>query len=104
MTSAIGLIVMLLIAALVFGLSFLAYGLLIVPFLLVLFLFGIALGISATAIVLRFGPAAEWVVWPIPAILSPFAAVFYPLTISSILLAARLFTGVCRFGPVAHTL
>jgi ABC-2 type transport system permease protein len=29
--------------------------------------------------VLRYGPAAEWFVWPIPAVLSPFAAVFYPL-------------------------
>ena len=29
--------------------------------------------------VLRLGPAAEWFVWPIPALLSPFAGVFYPL-------------------------
>ena len=48
--------------------------------LLVLFLFGIALGIFCSAIVLRFGPAAEWLVWPVPAILSPFAAVFYPVS------------------------
>ena len=77
-TSSIGLIVMLLLATLVFGLSFFAYGLLIVPFILVLFMFGIALGIFASGIVLRFGPAAEWFVWPIPAILSPICAVFYP--------------------------
>jgi len=80
-TSTIGLIVMLLVATLAFGLSFLAYGLLIVPFLLVLFLFGIALGIIAISTVLYFGPAAEWVIWPIPAILSPFAAVFYPVAV-----------------------
>jgi ABC-2 type transport system permease protein len=43
--------------------------------------FGISLGILATAIVLRFGPAAEWLLWPLPALLSPFAAVFYPLAI-----------------------
>jgi ABC-2 type transport system permease protein len=48
-------------------------------FLAVLFLFGIALGIFASAVVLRLGPASEWLVWPIPALLSPFAAVFYPL-------------------------
>ncbi len=64
----------------VFGLSFFVYGLLLVPFLLVLFLFGIALGIFASALVLRFGPASEWIVWPIPAFLSPFAAVFYPVS------------------------
>lgn len=78
-TSSIGLFVMLLVAGSVFGLSLLTYGLLLVPFLLVLFLFGIALGIFGAAIVLRLGPSAEWFVWPIPAVVSPFAGVFYPL-------------------------
>jgi len=79
-TSAVGLVFMLLLASTVFGLSFLSYGVVIVPFLLVLFLFGIALGVCATAVVLRFGPAAEWFIWPIPALISPFAGVFYPLS------------------------
>ena len=30
---------------------------------------------------LRLGPASEWLVWPIPALLSPFAAVFYPVAV-----------------------
>jgi ABC-2 type transport system permease protein len=77
-TSAVGLTVMLLLATTVFGLSFFVYGLLLVPFLLVLFLFGVALGICACAIVLRLGPASEWLIWPIPALLSPLACVFYP--------------------------
>jgi len=46
----------------------------------VLFLFGIALGIAASGMVLRLGPASEWFVWPVPALLSPFAGVFYPLS------------------------
>jgi ABC-2 type transport system permease protein len=79
-TSAVGLVVMLVVAGLGFGLSFAAYGAMVIPFLLVLFLFGMALGIGAIAIVLRLGPAAEWFVWPIPALLSPFAAVYYPLS------------------------
>ena len=79
-TSAIGLVVMVLLATAVFGLSFFAYGALLVPFLLVLFLFGIALGILGSALVLRLGPASEWFVWPIPALLSPFAGVFYPVS------------------------
>lgn len=78
-TSMIGLIVMLVLATMAFGLSFFAYGLILIPFLLVLFLFGIALGITGCAIVLRFGPASEWFIWPIPALVAPFAAVFYPL-------------------------
>jgi len=79
-TSAIGLFVMLVLATTVFGLSFFGYGLMLIPYLLVLFLFGISLGILANALVLRYGPAAEWFVWPIPALLSPFAAVFYPVS------------------------
>jgi ABC-2 type transport system permease protein len=80
MTSSIGLLVMFGLATLVFGLSFLSLGAMIVPFLAVLFMFGIALGIVACAAVLRLGPAAEWFVWPIPAVLAPFAGVFYPLS------------------------
>ena len=78
-TSTIGLLVMLGVASAAFGLSFLSYGLLLIPFLLVLFLFGIALGIFASAVVLRLGPASEWFIWPVPALISPFAGVFYPV-------------------------
>lgn len=80
-TSLIGLVIMIVLATMIFGLSLFAYGAMIFPFLFVLFLTGIALGIFATAIMLRFGPAAEWLVWPLPAILSPFAGVFYPLSV-----------------------
>src|ERR1700691_2773625 len=79
-TSMMGLIVMLVLATTAFGLSFFIYGALLVPFLLVLFLFGVALGIFGCAVVLRLGPAAEWFIWPIPALLSPLACVFYPLS------------------------
>ncbi|HZI16647.1 MAG TPA: ABC transporter permease [Myxococcus sp.] len=79
-SSAIGLAVMLVLASAAFGLSFAAYGALFVPYLGVLFLFGIAIGVFGCALVLRLGPASEWFVWPIPALLSPFAGVFYPLS------------------------
>jgi ABC-2 type transport system permease protein len=80
LTSLVGLLVMLALATGVFGLSFFAYGAAILPFLLVLFLTGIALGILGASIVLRFGPASEWLIWPIPTLVSPFAGVFYPLS------------------------
>ena len=79
-TSSVGLVVMLVLATTIFGLSFLAYGLALISFLLVLFLFGIALGILGAAVVLRFGPASEWFIWPVPALVSPFAGVFYPIS------------------------
>jgi ABC-2 type transport system permease protein len=79
-TSFIGLVAMLVLATLVFGLSFISLGLMLIPFVLVLFLFGVALGVMASALVLRLGPASEWLVWPMPALLSPFVGVYYPLS------------------------
>jgi ABC-2 type transport system permease protein len=79
-TSLVGLTVMLALSASVFGLPFLSFGLPAIPFLLILFLTGIALGIFGAAIVLRLGPASEWFIWPIPALVAPFAGVFYPVS------------------------
>jgi len=80
-TSLVGLVAMLVMATAFFGLSFAAYGPALAPFLLVLFLTGIALGIIGAAIVLRLGPASEWLIWPIPTLISPFAGVFYPVSV-----------------------
>jgi ABC-2 type transport system permease protein len=113
LTSAIGFVVMIALATAAFGLSFLAYGAAVVPFLLVLFLFGVALGVFGTALVLRLGPASEWLIWPIPAVLSPFAGVFYPLStlpawmrwIGRALPPSYVFEGmrsIVRGGPVSH--
>lgn len=77
-TGAISLIGMIVLATAVFGLSIFAYGAMMFPFLFVLLLTGIALGIFATAIMLKLGPSSEWLVWPMPALLSPFVGVFYP--------------------------
>jgi ABC-2 type transport system permease protein len=107
-TSLIGLAAMFVVATVVFGWSFLSYGGMIVPFLAVLFLFGIALGILGSALVLRLGPSAEWFVWPIPALVSPFAGVFYPVAtlpawmqwIARLLPASYVFEGLRAI--VAH--
>jgi ABC-2 type transport system permease protein len=101
-TSSVGLLMMLFLATVAFGLSFFIHGLVVISFLLALFLFGIALGILGISIVLRLGPAAEWFIWPIPALLAPFAAVFYPLSvlpgwmrfISRLLPASYVFEGL----------
>jgi ABC-2 type transport system permease protein len=79
-TSLIGLAAMLALAVLVFGLSFFPLGVFLAHAMLVLLIFGVVLGVLACAIVLRWGPAAEWLTWPIPALLTPFAGVFYPVT------------------------
>ncbi len=80
-TSALSLVAMLVLARIAFGLSFLTYGTALAPFLMVLFVTGIALGVAASGLVLRLGPASEWLIWPIPMLISPFAGVFYPVTV-----------------------
>lgn len=80
LTSSLGLIIAFTSAALLFGFSPLAYGMALIPFLMILFLFGIALGILGCAIVLARGPSSEWFIWPIPAVISPFVGVYYPIS------------------------
>jgi ABC-2 type transport system permease protein len=80
-TSSVGLVAMLILASAIFRLELFLYGAAALPFVAVLFVFGISLGIMASALVLRLGPSAEWFIWPIPALISPFAGVFYPLTV-----------------------
>jgi ABC-2 type transport system permease protein len=81
LTSSVGLAVMLTLAATLFGLSFFSYGLVAIPFIAILFLTGISLGVLGCALVLRLGPASEWFIWPIPILISPFAGVFYPISV-----------------------
>jgi ABC-2 type transport system permease protein len=90
-TSAIGLAVMVGLALAVFGLDIAGHLGFLTAAVLVLFLFGIAVGIAGCAIVLRLGPSAEWFIWPIPAVLSPFAGVFYPLAVLPVWMRAFSF-------------
>lgn len=78
-TSTAALLVVLVLAGVAFGLSYFVFGLLIIPLVMSLFVFGVALGIFGCYVLLRFGPAAEWLIWPIPAVLAPLACVYYPL-------------------------
>src|SRR4051794_30506306 len=80
-TSSVGLLAMFILATAIFRLDLFLYGAAAFPFVAVLFLFGVALGIMASALVMRLGPSAEWFIWPIPALISPFAGVFYPLDV-----------------------
>ncbi len=100
--SILVLVIMLVFANIVFGLSVLVYGISLAAFLFILFISGITLGIFGVSIVLRLGPSAEWLIWPIPAILSPFVGIFYPLStmphwmqlISYILPPSYVFEGI----------
>lgn len=77
--------------------SIFSFGFLLIPFAAALFVFGLAVGILATAVVLRFGPSAEMVVWSIPPLLAPFSAVFYPLSA-----LPPFFQRISFFIPATH--
>lgn len=79
-TAACGFLIMVLIAGLVFGYNIFKIGIFLLPYILILFIFGIAMGIFMAAVIFRLGPAAEWIGWPIPIVLSLFAGVFYPIS------------------------
>jgi ABC-2 type transport system permease protein len=96
-TSLVSLVAMLAFARIAFGLSFLVYGAALAPFLMVLFLTGIALGIAASALVLRLGPASEWLIWPVPMLISPFVGVFYPVSV-----LPRWMQAVAMFLPPSY--
>jgi ABC-2 type transport system permease protein len=51
----------------------------LLPFVFNLLLFGWALGMVSTALIVRWGPAAEPLAWAVPFFVQPFAAVYYPV-------------------------
>ena len=75
-----GFLVMIGIAGPLFGYNAFKTGLLLFPFMLILLVFGIAMGIFVSAVIFRLGPSAEWLGWPIPMVLSLFVGVFYPIS------------------------
>lgn len=64
-----------------YGFSILSLGAALAPFFLNLLLFGWALGMISTALIVRWGPAAESLAWAVPFMIQPFAAVFYPVEV-----------------------
>ena len=51
----------------------------LIPFVFNLLIFGWALGMISTALIVRWGPAAETLAWAVPFFIQPFAAVYYPV-------------------------
>ena len=91
-----------LMAYLLYTFDMLSIGLALVPFVANLLLFGWAVGMGTMALVLRFGHAAEALVWGIPFLLQPISAVYYPLdvlpswlqTIALLLPSTHVFEGM----------
>lgn len=96
-TSILGLAAMLILASAAFGFVLFQFGMLLIPFIAILFVFGLALGVFTAGIVLRLGSAAEWIAWPLGFALQPFAGVFYPIA----MLPGALRT-IATFMPPSH--
>lgn len=73
--------VMSVMAFLLYGFDMLRLGVAIVPFVLGLVVFGWALGIVTTSLVLRLGQGAESLAWVIAFAVQPIACVFYPVSV-----------------------
>jgi len=70
-----------LLARLFYGFPLFSIGLPLIPFYFSLLLFGWAMGMFTMALVLRFGSAAEALIWGIPFLIQPLSAVFYPVSV-----------------------
>ncbi|MCX6880474.1 MAG: ABC transporter permease [Verrucomicrobia bacterium] len=53
----------------------------LIPFFVNLMLFGWSLGMISTALILRWGQAAESLAWAVPFFIQPVVAVFYPVSV-----------------------
>lgn len=77
---AINFLIISLVTGLFFKYNILKIGFILWILLFNLFLFGVALGIFITSVIFKLGPAAEWLGWPLPFILSIISGVFYPIS------------------------
>jgi ABC-2 type transport system permease protein len=64
-----------------YAFDLLTLGPALLPYFASLLLFGWAVGMFTMAVILRYGHAAEALIWGTPFLLQPISAVFYPLAI-----------------------
>jgi ABC-2 type transport system permease protein len=78
-----GIIVVLLLvlAGLFYAFKVSVLGFYFVPIMLNLLLFGYGMGLFTTGLLLRWGHAAEALIWGVPFLIQPFSAIFYPVSV-----------------------
>lgn len=75
------LVLLAVVGSLAYGFHFTDPGLGLLPFLANLMPFGCFLGMVSTALIMRWGQAAESQAWAVPLVIQPLAAVFYPVSV-----------------------
>lgn len=84
-------------AVIFYQFNILMLGASLFPFVANLLLFGWSLGVVTTALVLRFGQAAESLAWVLAFLFQPFSAVFYPVSVLPAWMQA-----IAQFLPSSH--
>lgn len=69
------------VAFLLYHVHILGYGIYLLPFFTSLMLTGWAIGFFVSGIILRYGTRVQALAWSFIAVFSPFAAIYYPLSI-----------------------
>ena len=79
--SVVTTVVLAILALFLYQFDLLQLGLGLLPFYGNLLLFGWAVGLFTMGIILRYGRAAEALIWGMPFLLQPLSAVFYPVNV-----------------------
>lgn len=68
-------------AKVLYAFNLLSLKLALLPFFANLLIFGWSLGMISTALITRWGQAAEGLAWAVPFLIQPVSAVFYPISV-----------------------
>lgn len=69
------------IAFILYKIQIFSYGLYLIPFFALLLMTGWAVGFFVTGLILRYGTRIQTLAWAMIAVISPFCAVYYPVTV-----------------------
>jgi ABC-2 type transport system permease protein len=84
-------------ALLLYSLNMLQVGIYIVPFFINILIFGWALGLISTGLLIRFGPSVEGMTFAIPFVFLPLSAVYYPVSAFP-----EIIQNIAQFVPGMH--
>ena len=88
--------ILLVLATFFYAFSMSTLGFYFVPIAFNLLLLGFGMGLFTTGLLLRWGHAAEALIWGVPFLIQPFSAIFYPVSVyPSWLKPCLLYTSRC---------
>lgn len=93
----ISAVVILVLAASLFGFNLLALGGVMAFYIISIFVFGWAFGYLTSALIFRFGLRLQILAWSLIAVIYPISGVFYPLSVLPEWLAS-----IARAFPISH--